>query len=177
MLVMVEWVSRFSSSTFAQANIFAVLPKGIVSLPISSCHMITTCSECVASPDPMCQWCPAAGKCTTAVHCSSPSVSVCPLQNGPPSPASLSIDDLRNISLPIKHLPQPDGFSYVCIFGSSSSAASWTQQGVSCALPSLRSSSDLPSSLTELLALSTSTSSYRIVEYNFTIYNCGAFMT
>ncbi|KAK6045003.1 plexin repeat-containing domain protein, partial [Cooperia oncophora] len=67
--------------------------------------------------------------------------------------------------------------SYVCIFGSSSSAASWTQQGVSCALPSLRSSSDLPSSLTELLALSTSTSSYRIVEYNFTIYNCGAFMT
>lgn len=32
------------------------------------------------------------------------------MQNGPPSPASLSIDDPQNISLPIKHLPQPEGF-------------------------------------------------------------------
>ncbi|XGW30401.1 hypothetical protein V3C99_009406, partial [Haemonchus contortus] len=161
-----------------QVNVFATLPKGIVSLPISSCHTISSCQECVTSPDPMCQWCPAAGKCMTSMHCPSSAASVCPVRNGPPSPASLSIDDLnRNISLPIKHLPQPHGFSYVCLFGTSSSVATWTEIGVSCALPSLRSSTDLPSSLTELLALSTSASSYRIVEYNFTLYNCGAFMT
>ncbi|VDO62153.1 unnamed protein product [Heligmosomoides polygyrus] len=67
--------------------------------------------------------------------------------------------------------------SYVCVFGSSTSPASWTELGVSCALPSLQPSAELPASFTELLALSTSASTYRIVEHNFTVYNCGAFMT
>ncbi|RCN34187.1 hypothetical protein ANCCAN_19980 [Ancylostoma caninum] len=58
----------------------------------------------------MCQWCPALGKCSAAMHCPSATGSVCPEKNGPPSPASMSIDDPRNISLPVKHLPQPDGF-------------------------------------------------------------------
>ncbi|ETN75078.1 IPT/TIG domain protein, partial [Necator americanus] len=58
----------------------------------------------------MCRWCPATGKCTAAMHCPSTTVSVCPEKNGPPSPASISIDNPKNISLPVKHLPQPDGF-------------------------------------------------------------------
>ncbi|VDL82834.1 unnamed protein product [Nippostrongylus brasiliensis] len=169
---------RVQQLIIRRATVFAVLPKGIVSLPLSSCHTITSCSACVSSPDPMCQWCTAVGKCTTANLCPSATASVCPLQNGPPSPTSLSVDDIRNITLPVKHLPQPDGFSYVCVFGSGSSPASWTVDGVSCGLPVLRSSAaDLPPSITDSLALSTSISSYRIVEHNFTVYNCGAFMT
>ncbi|PIO60575.1 plexin repeat-containing domain protein, partial [Teladorsagia circumcincta] len=106
------------------------------------------------------------------------------------SPAQLEEYDRRNVGdgrmgfvvqqLDVRQLNifavLPKG-SYVCLFGSSSSAATWTEVGVSCSLPSLRPASDLPSSITELLALSTSSSSYRIVEYNFTVYNCGAFMT
>ncbi|VDL84067.1 unnamed protein product [Nippostrongylus brasiliensis] len=169
---------RVQQLIIRHATVFAVLPKGIVSLPLSSCHTVTSCSACISSPDPMCQWCTAVGKCTTANLCPSATASVCPLQNGPPSPTSLSVDDIRNITLPVKHLPQPDGFSYVCVFGSASSPASWTVDGVSCGLPVLRSSAaDLPPSITDSLALSTSISSYRIVEHNFTVYNCGAFMT
>uniref|UniRef100_A0A0K0DAG3 Sema domain-containing protein n=1 Tax=Angiostrongylus cantonensis TaxID=6313 RepID=A0A0K0DAG3_ANGCA len=103
-------------------------------------------------------------------------VNVCPMKNGAPMPASLSIDDLKNISIPINYLPQPDGFSYVCLFGISASAATWTEHGVSCALPSLWMSQMEPL-FTELLAVTTSISSHRIVEYNFTVYNCGAFTT
>ncbi|RCN34183.1 plexin repeat-containing domain protein [Ancylostoma caninum] len=82
----------------------------LVTLPLASCHTLSSCSACISSPDPMCQWCPAVGKCSAALHCPSATVSVCPEKNGPPSPASMSIDDPRNISLPVKHLPQPDGF-------------------------------------------------------------------
>ncbi|KAE9421447.1 hypothetical protein Angca_002229, partial [Angiostrongylus cantonensis] len=156
--------------------IYAILPRGIVSLPLSSCYTTSSCSACISSPDPTCQWCTAVGKCSTAAQCSSSTVNVCPMKNGAPMPASLSIDDLKNISIPINYLPQPDGFSYVCLFGISASAATWTEHGVSCALPSL-SMSQMEPLFTELLAVTTSISSHRIVEYNFTVYNCGAFTT
>ncbi|KAJ1346551.1 hypothetical protein KIN20_001368 [Parelaphostrongylus tenuis] len=157
-------------------TIYAILPRGIVSLPLSSCYTSSSCSSCISSPDPTCQWCTAVGKCSTATQCPSSTVNVCPTKNGTPKPASLSFDDLKNISLPINNLPQPDGFTYVCLFGASASAATWTEYGVLCPLPSL-STSRISPLFTELLALTTSVSSHRIVEYNFTVYNCGAFKT
>ncbi|KJH48479.1 hypothetical protein DICVIV_05389 [Dictyocaulus viviparus] len=103
-------------------------------------------------------------------------VSVCPTKNGRPSPSSISVDELKNVTLPINHLPQPDGFTYVCVFGSSTTVAVWTEYGVLCPLSKL-STSRMEPSYTERMALTTSMSSYRIVEYNLTVYNCGAFIT
>ncbi|VDM78919.1 unnamed protein product [Strongylus vulgaris] len=102
--------SRVQQIDIRETTIYATLPNGLMTLPLASCHTLSICSACISSPDPMCQWCPATGKCSAAVHCPSATVNVCPEQNGPPSPASMTIDDARNISLPIKHLPQPDGF-------------------------------------------------------------------
>ncbi|KAK6747668.1 hypothetical protein RB195_000705 [Necator americanus] len=169
--------SRVQQLDIRETTIYATLPNGIVTLPLASCHTLLSCSACISSPDPMCRWCPATGKCTAAMHCPSTTVSVCPEKNGPPSPASISIDNPKNISLPVKHLPQPDGFTYVCQFGSLSSPATWTEVGVSCSSPPVRLSNKMPSSFTELLVLTTSAGSYHIVEHNFTIFNCGAFKT
>ncbi|EPB68965.1 plexin cytoplasmic region [Ancylostoma ceylanicum] len=169
--------SRIQQIEIRGTTIYAVLPNGLVTLPLASCHTLSSCSACISSPDPMCQWCPAVGKCSAAMHCSSATVSVCPEKNGPPSPASMSIDDPRNISLPVKHLPQPDGFKYVCKFRTYSSPAVWTEAGASCTLPRLRSSKALPASITDLLVLTTSAASSSIIEHNFTVYNCGAFRT
>uniref|UniRef100_A0A1I7WME4 Sema domain-containing protein n=1 Tax=Heterorhabditis bacteriophora TaxID=37862 RepID=A0A1I7WME4_HETBA len=145
----------------------------LILLPLSTCHTYMTCTSCLMSFDPLCQWCHSKGVCTTSAQCPTVTLSLCPLENGPPVPSQLSIDENVNINIPIKHLPQPDGFSYVCHFGSSSSAAVWKEDRVLCPSPTglVPTTEDHPI----LLSLSTSLSSYHIVEYNYTVYDCGKF--
>ncbi|KIH50242.1 hypothetical protein ANCDUO_19680, partial [Ancylostoma duodenale] len=76
----------------------SVLPHTLILLGL---HFVTRSDVPMVSSGREVQRCDALPSAT---------VSVCPEKNGPPSPASMSIDDPRNISLPVKHLPQPDGF-------------------------------------------------------------------
>ena len=54
----------------------------VLRVPLESCSSYLTCSECVASSDPLCGWCSVEAKCSRVVDCQNHDVSDRYIENG-----------------------------------------------------------------------------------------------
>nr|BAD36749.1 plexin [Caenorhabditis elegans] len=149
------------------------MPYGIILEELSTCSHHSSCTECLVSVDPLCQWCHPTQSCTTSARCTSPVTSQCPIVDGDPIPSIVSVNSSTPISFNIHHLPPPVGFTYRCQFGTSTSSikANWTTTGVSCPSEIFTSPNTF-----EILLL-TSISNNPISRHNFTVYDCSGYGT
>ncbi|CAI2335659.1 unnamed protein product [Caenorhabditis sp. 36 PRJEB53466] len=155
-------------------SVIVQMPYGIVLEELSTCSHHDSCTECLVSVDPLCQWCHPTQSCTTVSRCAVPMSSQCPIVDDEPVPSMVSINSSVPISFNIQHLPPPNGFTYKCQFGSSkltTTKANWTSTGVTCpsALMSFAS--------TFHISLMTSIAHNPISTHNFTVYDCSGYGT
>ena len=54
----------------------------VLSVPLENCSSHLTCSECVASLDPLCGWCSVEAKCSRVIDCQNSSVIDRYIENG-----------------------------------------------------------------------------------------------
>ena len=54
----------------------------VVSIPLENCSSYLTCSECVASMDPLCGWCSVEAKCSRVIDCQNSSTNGRYIENG-----------------------------------------------------------------------------------------------
>ncbi|GMS96191.1 hypothetical protein PENTCL1PPCAC_18366, partial [Pristionchus entomophagus] len=142
-------------------------------LSAADCERHEECANCLLTKDPFCGWCPASTSC--ASFCPVESSTNCPILRGPPSPSALPVATSANITIPIEHLPRPEGFSYQCVFDSSLvSTALFSLSSLTCPtplMPKTRTTS------TVSLSIRTSSSPRSIATHNFTFYDCGQYST
>ncbi|CAB3404173.1 unnamed protein product [Caenorhabditis bovis] len=148
--------------------VIAQFPFGLVREELSTCSQHSSCSECLVSADPLCQWCHPVQACTTSSKCAVPS-TVCPVTNGEPVPSSISVNQSVPIAFNIRHLPPPNGFNYQCQFGATNARtkADWTSTGVSCISVPISSPKQFE------ISLITTLSKNPIISHNITVYDCG----
>ena len=64
--------SAVSALSWSQGSDFVYLATEaaeVLSVPLENCSSYLTCSECVASPDPLCGWCSVEAKCSRVSDC------------------------------------------------------------------------------------------------------------
>ncbi|KAF1764913.1 hypothetical protein GCK72_004864 [Caenorhabditis remanei] len=151
------------------------MPYGIIMEELSTCSHHDSCTECLVSVDPLCQWCHPTQSCTTSTRCTGPVTTQCPIVDGDPIPSMVSVNSSTSIAFNIHHLPPPVGFTYKCQFGmkshSKSTKANWTSSGISCP------SEVFESPKTFEISLMTSISKNPISRHNFTVYDCSGYGT
>ena len=54
----------------------------VLRVPLEKCSIYLTCSECVASLDPLCGWCSVEAKCSRVIDCQNSSVIDRYIENG-----------------------------------------------------------------------------------------------
>uniref|UniRef100_A0A1I7TGI6 Sema domain-containing protein n=1 Tax=Caenorhabditis tropicalis TaxID=1561998 RepID=A0A1I7TGI6_9PELO len=147
------------------------MPYGLIMEELSTCSHHESCTECLVSVDPLCQWCHPTQSCTTSSRCAGPVTSQCPIVDGDPIPSMISVNTSIPISFHIHHLPQPIGFTYKCQFGTKTTKANWTSSGISCP------SEIFSSPKTFEISLMTSISKNPISRHNFTVFDCSGYST
>ena len=77
--------SAVSALSWSQGSDFVYVATDadvVLSVPLENCSSYLTCSECVASPDPLCGWCSVEAKCSQIIHCQNSDVIDRYIDNG-----------------------------------------------------------------------------------------------
>ena len=75
-------VSALSWSPGSDFVYIATEAAEVVSVPLENCSSYLTCSECVASMDPLCGWCSVEAKCSRVIDCQNSSMNGRYIENG-----------------------------------------------------------------------------------------------
>ena len=75
-------VSALSWSPGSDFVYIATEAAEVVSVPLENCSSYLTCSECVASLDPLCGWCSVEAKCSRVSDCQNSNMNGRYIENG-----------------------------------------------------------------------------------------------
>ena len=75
-------VSALSWSPGSDFVYIATEAAEVVSVPLENCSSYLTCSECVASMDPLCGWCRVEAKCSQVIDCQNSDMKGRYVKNG-----------------------------------------------------------------------------------------------
>ena len=75
-------VSALSWSPGSDFVYIATEAAEVVSVPLENCSSYLTCSECVASMDPLCGWCSVEAKCSRVIDCQNSDMNGRYIKNG-----------------------------------------------------------------------------------------------
>ncbi|KAH8403954.1 hypothetical protein KR215_006911, partial [Drosophila sulfurigaster] len=119
--------------------------RTITKLRIEHCSMYTNCSACLESRDPFCGWCSLEKRCTVRSTCQRDTSASRWLSLGSGQqcidfesivPDQIPINQLSQVQLIIRTLPEPFNAKYRCVFGNSTPIdAEILENGLSCATP------------------------------------------
>jgi len=171
-----------------EEKLLVLTPRRLRRLKMADCRRMEFCGECLGKRDPFCGWCSLENECSLASECSVRDRNPKWLSIGSAhqcihleniTPASVSVQQLTNISLQISSLPDlPATDHYLCLYdGRTSTRATKVPGGLVCPSPPLAARPPIPAGtdhVTMELAVTLRSAVKEFVSTKIMIFNCAS---